>query len=310
MASLGDGGALDGAGFTVQSLPCLSGTKWGKPLVLPTEVVDGRLCVALCAFEPWVNKALCGSARGACSDVVGGFIQEVYTALGYDAAQDSSGSCTSGGEGSSASGGEGGGGSCLQSRAEKEPDGRAALGLDSDSDMEQLVACGQDTKTSKGRRMKPPAVWSTVEVRGKEFTLRRRPRGRGLLLPLDGPELPLVLGVLMADMAAQTKAGAPKRQRADRSAVELLDADTGRVLWIPAQAAWQVVWREAGGAIRRTQKGLRVPIVGLDGVKMTAEERDRTRRALLVSARQRWNQLDQSSAPRYTADLTELPDEA
>ena len=81
MASLGDGGVLDGAALSVQRLPCLTGTPWGKPLVLPTEVVEGRACVALCAYEPWVNKALCGSARGACSEVVGAFIQEVYAAL-------------------------------------------------------------------------------------------------------------------------------------------------------------------------------------------------------------------------------------
>ena len=36
---------------------------------------------ALCALDPWVNKALFASARGACSDVVGGFIQEVIAAL-------------------------------------------------------------------------------------------------------------------------------------------------------------------------------------------------------------------------------------
>ena len=131
-----------------------------------------------------------------------------------------------------------------------------------------------------------------------------------MLLPLKGPEVPLVLGMLMAGMRGQTKAGAPKRLRADRSAVELVDCDTGRVLWLPSQSAWQVVWREASGVTRRTQKGLRVPVADIAGVAMTAEQRDRARGALLVSARQRWNQLDKSTAERYFATLCELPDEA
>ena len=125
------------------------------------------------------------------------------------------------------------GGSCLGSpAAAKSPLGRAALGLDDDSDMEAFVALGEDTKPARRKTLKPPAVWSTVAVRGEELTLRRHPRGRGLFLPLEGPELPLVLGMLMADMAARTKAGAPQRLRADRSAVELVD--TGRVLWLPS----------------------------------------------------------------------------
>ena len=324
MGSTRDGGGAGGAGLSVQSLPCLAGTKWGKPLVLPTEVVEGRTCVALCAFEPWVNKALCGSARGACSEVVGGFIQEVYAALGYECAQKSSedeaASGASGGESGGSCFGARGGGSCLENRgggscpaspaAEKALSGRAALGLDDDSDMEALVALGEDTKPSSRKSLKPPAVWSTVAVRGEELTLRRRPRGRGLLLPLDGPELPLVFGMLMADMAAQAKAGAPKRQRADRSAVELVECDLGRVLWLPSQAAWQVVFRDADGAIRRTQKGFKVPTAGVAGVKLTAEQRDAARRSLLVLARQRWNQLDASTAERYKAVLLELPDSA
>ena len=77
-----------------------------------------------------------------------------------------------------------------------------------------------------------------------------------------------------------------------------------------AQAAWQVVYRDADGAIRRTQKGFKVPTAGVAGVKLTAEERDAARRSLLVLARQRWNQLDASAAERYKGPLLELPDSA
>ena len=141
-------------------------------MVLPTEVVDGRTCVALCAFAPWVNKALCGSARGACAEVVGAFIQEVYVALGYECVQKSSedeaASGASGAESGGSCFGARGGGSCPENRgggscpaspaAEKARSGRAALGLDDDSDMEALVALGEDTKPARRKTLKPPAV--------------------------------------------------------------------------------------------------------------------------------------------------------
>ena len=116
--------------------------------------------------------------------------------------------------------------------------------------------------------------------------------------------------MLMADVAARTQAGAPQHLRADRSAVELVDCDLGRVLWLLSQSAWQVVWRDASGATRRTQKDLRVPVADIAGVSVTVEQRDTARRALLVLARQRWNQLDTSTAARYPATLCELPDSA
>ena len=104
------------------------------------------------------------------------------------------------------------------------------------------------------------ASQSTVLVRGQELTLRWRPRGRGLLLPLQGPEIPLVLRMLMADMRDQTKADVRKRLRVDRTAVSLVESDTGRVLWLPSQCSWQVLYQDAEGVMRRTARGFRVPV--------------------------------------------------
>ena len=127
-------------------------------------------------------------------------------------------------------------------------------------------------------------------------------------MPIEGPEVRLVMGMLMADMAAAKRAGAPKRQRTDRSAVELVEQDTGRILWLAAKFAWQVLWRDRDGVTRRSGKGLSVPAADEAGVILTVEKRDGERRRLLVSARQRWNQLDTSTADRYPSTLCELPD--
>ena len=81
-----------------------------------------------------------------------------------------------------------------------------------------------------------------------------------MLLPLQGPEIPLVLRMLMADMRDQTKADVRKRLRVDRTAVSLVESDTGRVLWLPSQCSWQVLYRDAEGVMRRTARGFRVPV--------------------------------------------------
>ena len=339
MAALEDSEVPGGAEMAVESMPCLVGSQWGKPVVLPTETIDGRACVALCAFASWVNKALCGSARGACSEVVAAFILEVYAALdpakksGDDSGGEASGGSCPDSRGGGSSPVSAGGGSCPESAgfgscpesagggscpagppAQTALRGYDALGMQSDSDFENLVAQGQDTKPRSRRRLAPPAVWSTVLVRGQELTLRRRPRGRGLLLPLKGPEIPLVLGMLRADMTAmaemtvQPKAGVRKRLRADRTALSLVESDTGRVLWLPSQCSWQVLYRDAEGVLRRTARGFRVPVRSVAGAFMTEAERDTARGGLLVLARQRWNQLDKSDAVRYDSTLCELED--
>ena len=81
-----------------------------------------------------------------------------------------------------------------------------------------------------------------------------------MLLPLQGPEIPLVLRMLMADMRDQTKADVRKRLRVDRTAVSLVESDTGRVLWLPSQCSWQVLYQDAEGVMRRTARGFRVPV--------------------------------------------------
>lgn len=284
----------------VASLPCVVGGKSGRPECLPVETVDARQCVALNAFEPWLNRVLAGHARdssGQCADVVARFVAEVYVGLGGNTSGKGADGDTRGGE------------SCLASPPLEEPArGRAALGLDSDSDQEQLVALGEDPSPRASRpRAGPPAAWSTVSIRGKEVTVRKRPRGRGILLPLDGPDLPAVLGFLLEDMrqCVPEKQRPEKRRRANRQAVDLLPEDKGKVVWLTAQASWQIVFTKQDGCTSRMTRHLAVPEHDAAGRDLDPTAREDARRILLLTARRRWNELDCSDRPRYSSDLCE-----
>lgn len=180
------------------------------------------------------------------------------------------------------------------------------MGLDEDSDVEALLASGEADQDPRRTRVAPPA-WTTVIIRGVELTLRRRPRGRGLLLPLEGPDLPATLGLLVADLnAADSERPSPaKRQRTDRQAVDLTEGDKGRVLWLASSWSWQVVWKDCDGHCRRTTKKFQVSEFDAAGRRLSADEREEARRVLLMAARRKWNELDRSTRARYSEDVCE-----
>lgn len=305
-----DSGEEAGA-IQVASCPCVTGGKSGRPECLPVETVDARECVALNAFEPWLNRVLAGHARdpsGQVAGVVAAFIAEVYLQLGANTPGKASDGDQRGGESCLSAGGE----SCLAGPpAPEAARGRAAMGLDEDSDQEQLAAQGEESHRGASRlRGGPPAAWATVSVRGKELTVRKRPRGRGILVPLEGPDLPVVLGFLLEDMRGHAPAPqrADKRRRADRGAVELLPADKGKVVWLTAAKAWQVVYTKDDGSISRMTKHLAVPVNDRAGRPLDLAAVEEARRVLLFTARRRWNELDRSERQRYDSDLCELPE--
>ena len=312
--------------FSVETRLCLVGGAGGRPELLPTEVVDARECVALCAFEPWLNRVLCGHSRGECADVVGHFVSEVYAALGSEGVpeEDESGeggavadggaqaahgaSCGGAIVGAHAAHGASCGGANVGAGGGK---GRAALGLDSDSDCEQLAAGGDAPRRAPaGTSARVPTSWKTIRLRGEELTVRRRRRGRGVLLPVAGSDLPRALAMLRAALSVEATPAAPpkKRQRVERAAVELLPVDAGRVVWVPTATSWEVVYLDDGGVKRRTKKQLRAPSVDAFGRPLAPEQVADDRRALLLAARRRWNELDRSKLPRYAQELVELPE--
>lgn len=184
------------------------------------------------------------------------------------------------------------------------------MGLDEDSDQEALLCASEGDAGTVRRRRAPPPVWTTVLVRGQELTLRRRARGKGLLLPLDGPDLPAALGLLARDMVTDAPAqpSPTKRQRTDRTAVDLLEVDKGRVVWLQSFEAWQVVFQDEGGATRRTKRHLALAEVDAGGRRLSPAERELARRRLLLAARRKWNEVDRSTRQRYGPELCEAPE--
>ena len=75
--------------------------------------------------------------------------------------------------------------------------GRAAMGLDSDSDEDALVETPMDTdKNASARRRKDAtlrAELKTISFRGLELTVKARDKGRGLAVPLEGDTLSAIL---------------------------------------------------------------------------------------------------------------------
>ena len=78
------------------------------------------------------------------------------------------------------------------------------------------------------------------------------------------------------------------------------DADRGRVRWNFTRAAWQLRYEDKDGKVARTLKGLAPAKVDARGAPHPPEEYERLRQAFLLMARQRWNELDQSGAERFT----------
>jgi hypothetical protein len=277
----------------VADLPCLRGGHVLKPIPLPVEHVDGRDAVALCAFEPWVNWALTGAYRGDCAAVVATFIEEVHQELN--------------GVGEGIAGVVPAGGSCSGGHASQAPRARDKLGL-SDSDDEAANDVDGGVALKRGRR-KLVCTWTTVRIEGEELTVRRRRRGKGLLLPLRGPGLLAVVSILRrrvqesADQEAEPSTPPPKRQRAVREMVHLEAMDKGRIVWLVRNQHWQVIYQDEEQKERRTTSKLGVPKLDVCGQPLASQKQEKIRRQLLAQARSRWNELDRSGAPRYSADM-------
>jgi hypothetical protein len=286
------------ASFSVEDRPCLVGGSLREPLLLPVEEVEGRKAVAICAFAPWIHQVMHGRTRGDCDTAVGRFLAAVYAALESGGGA----SCPGSGEEREL---QGDGASCLESRGR----GRAAMGLDDDSDVEAILAVGGPVKPPP--RGKLPQGWTTVAVAGVDLTVRARPRGRGLLLPLRGPELPAALALIKDSFGPKCRTAEPlKRKRADREALALTDLDKGRVIWLPSPRCWQVLYTNDKGVLRRTQRHLAVPTLCARGKPLTGGELEEMRLLLLQAARRKWNELDKSEGQRFPAHLCEAQDSA
>lgn len=269
--------------FVVERTFCVRGPSSEAPVPIPAILVDGRWAVPLGAFDNWLNIAIVGHWRAA-HDAIAAWLTMASQALG----------------GSPESSAE------LRPETTPPPQsdavvkGRSALGLDADSDEEVLEAsAGDGTGASAGGGARALPEWRTVAVDGQEYLLRRG-RGRRIMIPLEGEDLPRLLSVLhgMVDLGPDLPV-TPFRKRPSGSDLASDPMDAGRIRWNDRLASWLVRFQDEKGNRRQVTKGLAPPTTGLSGDDLPDSEAAELRQAFLVRARRRWNELDRSKAPRY-----------
>ena len=138
-----------------------------------------------------------------------------------------------------------------------------------------------------------------------ELTVKRRPRGFGFVVPLEGESLPRILSylrgtIIMAEAVARSKG--PWRPR-DPEAHGGDDEDKGRVRWHFGTRSWQVLYEDAAGVRHSLSKGFHAPTPSVYGNVLDAAGYAQLRGSLLKKARDTWNQLDESGADRYPASM-------
>ena len=173
--------------FEIKPHLCVFGSAAGGPQPVPITEHGEVQCVAFNAYVPWIANVLEGKSRAQdSSGAVVAFVRSLKVALGGgDADGDSpagGGSCP------------GGGGSCPKR-------GREAMGLDDDSDEADLqeLSGKRPARRSKGQmraaRIEKTALKS-VTAEGMQLTARLSPKGLGVLVPVEGDSLSLILNHL------------------------------------------------------------------------------------------------------------------
>ena len=282
----------------VEKVDCLIMGHKAPAVPLPTIKECGVTCVPINGSDHWLTQVISGRCRGDASLVAKEFIDEVLSVLGT---ADCGGGETGG---KNAVAAEGAGASS------HTPKGRAAMGLDDDSDEAELAVVPRDVRgcygPRKARKLTPKEL-RTISCRGMELTVKARDKIRGIAVPLEGPTLLMILKHLRERVAAGAvpepdlaKSALRKEAMSNRD-----DEDAGRLRWMSAESAYQIMWHDEDGKFHRRTKGLQVPRVDTNGQPMPPDVFKRWRMQVLSKARALWNELDKTAAERYDdVDMT------
>ena len=253
-------------------------------VAIPSFVECGIVCAAINATGTWLNKVVGEKGRADSQVVIKEFVDGLVEKMQRDAVSE--------GQAASSVGEEGRG----ESSVVKSQCGRGAMGLDEDSDEEVLkvVSCGRQGGSSAKRQRTtgPRSVWKTVKYREMELVVKLREKGRGIVVPVDGPTLP----DMVSNMRTMVQAGEQPipdlgKQKRRQEALKARDpTDGGRLRWDSAKTTYIIKYINEQGAMRTTSKTLGVPRVNaFSAAKFVA----------LNKARALWNARDCSGAPRF-----------
>ena len=277
------------AGLRIELLPCVVGGALAAPVVLPLIEDSGTQCIAINAYENWLAKVVMGQTRGAKDSqgihVISRFVTELLEAFGGDQVAEAAG------EDDAAQ-------AAAKTPPSKQPKGRACLGIESDSDEEEFLKKAPPP-AKKGK--KASNDFQTLEHNGISVTLKKRTKGRGILVPYDSDAVLKLLSHLKGRIASgeQADVSPSKRKRTQENNDFRGDDDKGRVRWLFARHAWEIRYHDADGKEHRSFHGLMVPRDDFACQKLTTAQFEVARQKLLLRARQKWNEMDASGEERY-----------
>ncbi len=272
----------------VGKVTCIRG-RWHKDWrVLPVITVSGVECASISPRKPWLHQLLGGAQlRSEFVDAIANFMDECRAAA-----------CSrAGATDPPASSQEG------QQDVAK---GRAAILGDSDDDepTPQRPAATQDR-----RRGKPRGDFVNVQVSGMEITVAAGMGNRRVLVPTTDTMLEQLIGHLQGRRGEARHRPRATGDRRDPQARRLLDLavapqihlteqDSRRVCWC-ADGNWRISYMDKQGKMRRTSRGLHVPVKSLSGIPYTVAQFESASKDVLCRARELWDRLDESTGPRY-----------
>ena len=278
----------------VEDVKCLILGPKAQPVPIPTIKECGVTCVPINCTDHWLNKIAGDRCRGDASLVVKEFVDEVLKLLATAV-----GCC-----------GETGGRPLVVAEdvpaedapadePEPKPMGRAAMGLDDDSDEAELALV--PSEPHKKVRKAAAKELRTISCRGMELTVKARDKVRGIAVPLEGPTLLAILRHLREQVSAgEVPEPDPAKCARRQEAISCRDdEDAGRLRWKFDEGAYQVMWEDGDGKFHRTTKGLKVNRADAIGRPTPAPLYKQMRTQMLSKARALWNELDKTKAARY-----------
>ena len=276
---------MDVQPMTLESRQCIFGGACGVPVILPIVQEGGVSCLTLNGYDNWLNLVVEGVTRGKYSQNVIDFLDELRDKLSKN------GQSTSPGRGESCAAEDGE--SCATPLGKEKPGlGRAALGLDSDSDEEDLgEACPvQQKKTPRSRNND----FQTVQVQDFTLVVKRRSRGKGILVRMDGSDWMDVLSFLRNKASQRDHSDngkRPYRKQGDAAGA----GDGKRLRWNFQKSAYEIRYCDVDGQFHSTTKGFCVNRVKFDGTALSPAEFSVAQDVVRSKAMRAWNELDKTT---------------
>ena len=278
----------------VEQVHCVT-TLGGKhaPVPIPIMCEQEVKCVALNASSDWLTKIVGRGCRGDAQLVVKEFVNSVLVELAiqlHAPMVEERSSASAGGDPATLS---------------EPPKGRAAMGLDDDSDEEEVAAMARASKVRKKTSKKVDATvrqeFRTISIAGMELRAKPRWKCHGIAVPLEGDYLLAILKHLRKQLI-EGEVPEPDAQKSERRKASIGnrgDEDAGRIRWIFPSHSYEVVYADENGAKHKASKDFKVPRTDALGALLDKDTFNKARCAALQRARAFWNKNDQSDGARY-----------